>query len=50
MRASLLPVLVLSLVGEVLGAPSLAKRDGQGQFELGKPISADGKGAEIYGE
>lgn len=48
MKASLLSLLTLSLVGDVFAAPQLAKRD-DGKFDEGQPISGDGKGAPIFG-
>ncbi|KAL6853078.1 hypothetical protein ACO1O0_007631 [Amphichorda felina] len=48
MKASVLSLLSLSLVGEVLGAPHLVKR-GEDKFDEGQPISGDGKGAPILG-
>ncbi len=50
MRASVLSILALSLVGDVLAAPKITKQDGEAKFKDGQPISADGKGAPILGQ
>lgn len=49
MKASALSLTALSLIGSVLGVPQVEKRDDEGQFHEGQPISGD-LGAPILGE
>lgn len=50
MKAAAFSFAALSLIGSVLGAPHLDKRDDDGQFDEGQPISGDGLGAPILGK
>jgi oxalate decarboxylase len=50
MKAAAFSVTALSLIATVIGAPHVDKRDGDGQFDEGQPISGDGKGAPILGK